>query len=493
MTTGPTRLSALVLAAVFTALALAAQETPRTEPAPLDGLWLGEAEHNGQTSRILLEFGRHPEAGPIARLSFPDLHVWDITAIPVTVEGSRIALASWTLERQSGNRLVGHLPEVFVPVHRIPVTFSPVESFERRAAAPIAAPPAEPVWTRDLEAPVWAGLEAHDGLVFVGDDSGRLSALEAESGRTLWSVETAGAIRATPSLIDGTLYVNSDDGRLYALDPASGDERWTSSLGDVERIPLGAEGSRYNHYGSGVAAAGGSLYVGTFAGEIIALDEVTGAERWRFATDDTIAGTPAVVDGRVYFGSFDGRVYAVDASTGAELWRHDTGAPVVSSPAVHRGLVVIGSRSYDLLALSADTGEPVWKYYYWFSWVESSVTIRDGVGYVGSSDGQELLAVDPDTGDPRWTFDTHGSAWSRPAVTDRTVFIGTVGVADYWAAHEGALLAVDRASGEPRWAFPLDRPGEASTWGFAASAALEGGLVFTADLSGRVYAFRQDG
>ncbi len=440
---------------------------------------------------MLLEFRQHPEAGLVASLSLPDLRAWDVGTIPVTIEGSRLTLAGWTLELRDDGTLAGDLPAFFVPVHSIPIVFRRVEDYQRAGKVDLTAPVAEPVWTRQMGAPIWAGLGAWNDLVFVGDDNGLLTALEVESGRERWSVSTGGAVRAVPTVVDGTLYVHSDDGRLRALDPANGEEKWQLELGEVNRVPLGAEGARYNHFASGVVAADGTLYLGTFGGEVLAVDESTGEVRGRFAAGDTVAGTPAVADGKVVFGSFDGSVYAVDAASGDETWRYDTGAAVVSSPALFGGLAVIGSRSYDLVALDLDTGEPAWTYYYWFSWVESSVTEREGIGYVGSSDGQELLAIDLASGEPRWTFDTHGSAWPRPAVTDHAVFIGTIGVADYWAGHDGAFLAVDRATGEPLWMYPRERPGSAATWGFAAAPVTAGDLVFTADLSGTVYAFRQ--
>jgi outer membrane protein assembly factor BamB len=459
----------------------------------LEGLWLGEAEHNGQTGSLLLELERRPDSGLAARLSFPTLHAWDVATVPVRRDGERLLIAGWTLERRADGTLAGYLPSFFVPVHEIPVVFHRVEALARGSQPPIEAPRARPVWTRALGAAVWAGLETAGDLLFVGDDSGRVSALEVTSGETRWSFATGAPVRARPSLLGTTLYAHSDDGHLYALDPDTGAERWRRSVGRGARVPPGTEGSRYDHYASGVGAAGGLVYLGTSPGLVLALDPTSGEERWRFVAGDTVSGTPAVDRDRVFFGSFDGLVYALDAATGQEVWRYDTGAPVVSSPALHRGLVVVGSRSYDLLALDAATGELVWKHYYWFSWVESSVVVRDGIGYVGSSDGQQLLAVDLATGEPRWSFDTHGSAWPTPAVTDDAVFIGAVGVADYWAGHQGAFLAVDRFTGAPRWQYPLERSGTASTWGFAASPTTAGELVFTADLGGTVYAFRQSG
>jgi outer membrane protein assembly factor BamB len=196
-----------------------------------------------------------------------------------------------------------------------------------------------------------------------------------------------------------------------------------------------------------------------------------------------------VAGGRVYFGSFDGAVYALDARSGDLIWKHDTGAPVVSSPAVDGGHVLVGSRSYDLLALGAADGLPDWTFYYWFSWVESSATLHRGTAYVGSSDAHRLWALDLRTGERSWNFDTRGSSWAQPAVTDDAVYIGAVGVADYLVDHRGGFFAVHRDTGRARWAFPVQRPEGSALWGFASAPAVGGGLVFVGGLDGKLYAF----
>jgi len=46
----------------------------------------------------------------------------------------------------------------------------------------------------------------------------------------------------------------------------------------------------------------------------------------------------------VYVGSYDGNLYALNASTGALLWKYMTGSPVyTSSPAVADGVLYVGS------------------------------------------------------------------------------------------------------------------------------------------------------
>src|SRR4029077_15152801 len=121
----------------------------------------------------------------------------------------------------------------------------------------------------------------------------------------------------------------------------------------------------------------------------------------------------------------DGNVYALDTATGQLLWKHDMKAPVTSTPAIDRDLLLIGSRAYDFEAIKSSNGETAWARYIWFSWVESSATVRDGVAYVGSSDAAALFAFDARNGRTRWRTDVYGWAWGRPSVTDRRVFVGT--------------------------------------------------------------------
>jgi outer membrane protein assembly factor BamB len=164
---------------------------------------------------------------------------------------------------------------------------------------------------------------------------------------------------------------------------------------------------------------------------------------------------------------------------------------VVSTPAVADGLVIVGSRSYDLLGIEAESGAVVWRRYLWFSWIESSVTVRDGIGYVGSSDAQAVLAFAPRTGALKWRADVFGWNWGRPAVSDAHVFVATAGLAGYTTEHRAAVLALDRSTGRPIWAFEPERPPHGGAFGFPGPVALSDDFVFAADLDGRLYAVRR--
>ena len=106
---------------------------------------------------------------------------------------------------------------------------------------------------------------------------------------------------------------------------------------------------------SSPAIVGGVVYVGTAAGELVALGLSDGALRWRYKAGESIGeSSPAVTAGRVFIGDLDGAVHAVNAADGKAAWTYKTKSEIKSSPSVVGDLVLIGS--YDGLALRARPG-----------------------------------------------------------------------------------------------------------------------------------------
>lgn len=90
-------------------------------------------------------------------------------------------------------------------------------------------------------------------------------------------------------------------------------------------------------------------------------DSMSITEQWR-ADVGLIFGTPAVTDGVAYVGSYDGNVYALDTADGSENWRLETGGKVQSSPAVANGTVYVGSDDNHVYALSESDGSEEWRF-----------------------------------------------------------------------------------------------------------------------------------
>jgi outer membrane protein assembly factor BamB len=134
-------------------------------------------------------------------------------------------------------------------------------------------------------APIAAG-----GLVFVGDSSGAVRAIDTAGGSLRWQACTAGAIFFPPTIWRGRLFVGSADGHVYAYEAATGRLLWTFRAAPAQRwIPV---------YG-------------------------------RLMSTWPVAGGVVVVDGVVYAAAgiahYDGTyVYALDAASGRVLWCNDS-------------------------------------------------------------------------------------------------------------------------------------------------------------------------
>jgi outer membrane protein assembly factor BamB len=500
-------LSSLHAAGLTLALVLAqkpAGEEPRAA-RPLTGTWSGTLSHAGESVPVGFEFESSPDGLSTVRLTLPAIHLDRVPVArgrPVEKDGElRIEPFAFRHDAAAGT-LVGTIPDGLAPVYAIPFTLRRTSPDVLKAAprAVPACPTAAPAWTYDAGAPLWAGATYADGLVMFGGEDGQLHALDARTGERRWVFRAGGPIRVRPTVAAGHVYFQADDGYLYRLDARAGLRRWRVRVVEtpIVRLPFHDPKSRFDRFGADVTVEGERLYVGTHDGRVLALAAADGARLWEHATGDSILAAPAVSGGRVYAGSYDKHVHALDAATGRLAWKRDLLGAVVSTPAIEGDRVVVGTRSYDLFGLDAASGEVAWKRYVWFSWVESSASIRDGVAYVGSSDAAAAYAFEARSGRPIWKTDVLGWAWGQPAVSEARVFVGTSSQPGYMGdVHRGGALALDRRTGQPVWRFsatPPVVPGRDApkpTYGFPGSPALGVGLVFFTGLDGRAYAFPQ--
>src|SRR5262249_20047478 len=66
-----------------------------------------------------------------------------------------------------------------------------------------------------------------------------------------------------------------------------------------------------------------------------------GSLLWQFQAADWVRASPTIANGTVVVGSYDGNLYAVDLASGAEIWRQFFDSPTTSA-AVVDGVVYVG-------------------------------------------------------------------------------------------------------------------------------------------------------
>jgi len=482
----------LCLLPFVVALRFGISASAQTTSDPILGAWSGQLRHDGETQRMALRFELDDKKALVVSFDQPDMKFYNLGPGPVEKHGDEYTAPPMTFRlTPDGKKIVGTMS---FDGNDVSFELTPGTPPVPEAAKPFEGRIAQPVWTFKTGGAIWSSPAVDGSSLYFGSNDGNMYALKADNGKSLWEKKTGGWVMGRPTIEGEYLYVLSDDGFLYKLGKKTGKTVWQFDThgGGVKRdMPPNA--SALDCLGASATVAGYTVYIGSGDKNFYAVDTKTGREKWRFETKDIIRSTPAVAGGTVFFGSGDHNVYALDAKTGTLKWKVDTFREVVSSPLVVDGTVYIGSRSSNLYALDAATGQTKWKFFYWTSFVDSSTTMRDGILYVGSSDYQKLFAIKAADGKKVWDFDTEGSSWSTPAVTDKLVYVGAVGSKSDYMTHYGAFFAVDRATGKLVWRYPMSELSNYPTYGVASSPAVDHGFVYFGGLDGTFYAFRQGG
>ena len=86
-----------------------------------------------------------------------------------------------------------------------------------------------------------------------------------------------------------------------------------------------------------------------------------------------------------------------------------------------------------------------------------------------------------------------GWSWAKPAVGKAAVYAAATGTTmPYVGPRSVGFVAVDRGSGKLRRPIEAEKPEKAPTYGFASAPVVANGRVFAADLTGKVFAFKED-
>ena len=308
------------------------------------------------------------------------------------------------------------------------------------------------VWRIRTGRCAWASPAVHDGLVFetflgrachkhVPGSRGELVAFRATDGRIRWR-RVIGPTESSPLVANGLVYIGDWTGRIYAFSEATGRTRWTYMTGGA------IKGS--------ASIAHGRLYIGSYDGRLYSLDARTGRRIWAASAQPRIAGrgvfysTPAVAYGRVYIGSTDGKVYSFGARTGALRWSRDTGGYVYASPAIWHQLVFIGSYDRSFYALDAATGALRWSFKT-NATISGSATVLDGVVYF-SSFSHKTYALDAATGHLTWSWP---DGQYSPLVSDaRQVYLTGLGRLYAMVEKQAKRLPVSRRRGTASLSVP---------------------------------------
>lgn len=147
--------------------------------------------------------------------------------------------------------------------------------------------------------------------------------------------------RDETTALDGTVFTGTDAGTMHAIDAQTGAISWSTDVG----AEVGAE----------PALADGKLYVPAADGRLVVLDAASGDTLWEATAGDALSVQPAVAGGVVFTAAEDGSLHAFDAAgcdgtTCNPLWSASVGSEITGAPAISQGQLYIGTADGRLVA-----------------------------------------------------------------------------------------------------------------------------------------------
>lgn len=271
----------------------------------------------------------------------------------------------------------------------------------------------------------------------------------------LWSFACGDEVRSSLAVARGILFVGSYDGNLYALDAQRGEPLWKyATQGGIASSPLVADDL---------------VFFGSEDHLFYALHMRTGRLKWSCSTQGRIRSSPQLAYEHLFFGSDDGLFYALRARTGRVAWRFDAEARIRSSAAIYGGTLFFGDEEGYLYALDPASGEVKWKYQAGGR-ITSSPAVEEGLILLGCGDSH-IYALDLEKGGVIWRYRTEGPLISSPAVAKGVVYIGST---------DHRLYALEAKTGKPKWHYSTE---EAVT----SSPRLAEGVVYFGSIDGHLY------
>ena len=208
--------------------------------------------------------------------------------------------------------------------------------------------------------------------------------LEAESGKVLWSKRCINSPNAAPSVGAKNVYVPLVDGRLevFSLENKGLYSKTFVSFGAAIAQPLVTDST------VSWATTSGHYSVAAADGETI---------QYQLVADGSFTAGGTADKDTVYVATTNGRVYAFDESRGSIHWEYETGDRILHKPVVNGRSLYVFAAEGRLHRIDTYTGRPANGWERPISGVRQFVGIsRDKIYVLNEND--ELTAIDKNTG-----------------------------------------------------------------------------------------------
>jgi outer membrane protein assembly factor BamB len=248
-------------------------------------------------------------------------------------------------------------------------------------------------WFAQVGSPQVTGLleyvQYDHGMLLAQSRGGLVTALDAETGRTLWSLRIGSRDGGSSQPAANENYVVVLNGStLYVIDRKDGGIVWQKRVarapgagpavtathafvpmlsGLVEGYDLAAGDKQtpWNFQSTGRVlnpplATPLTVSWTTEHGHFYVADPTAAGIKYRLETQGKIAGRPASWSPRLFAASDDGFVFGIDETKGTISWKRSIGEPILQGPVAVTDRVFVIPEFGGMRCLAADSGAPLW-------------------------------------------------------------------------------------------------------------------------------------
>ena len=279
--------------------------------------------------------------------------------------------------------------------------------------------------------------------------------------RLLWTYEAGDSIESSAAIVGGTVFVGSQKGELVALDLGNGGVRWKYQTGAKEGIGE-----------SSPCVAHGMVYIGDLGGTVHAVNAGNGGRVWTFRTGGEIKSSPVPVGDRILIGSYDGHLYCLNARNGSLIWKLKTNGPVHCTAGVLNGIAYIAGCDEVFRAIRISDGREVFRVISG-AYTGASPALKDGAAFYGTFNN-EVMAVNLNRRRIMWRYrhpQRQFPFYSSVGTVEGRVVVG---------GRDKIVHCINAQTGRSMWTFATRARVESSP-------ALASGRVFVGSNDGRFY------
>ncbi len=381
----------------------------------------------------------------------------------------------------------------------------------------------------------------HELIVSGGFSSKNLFAYEAKTGKPLWGLDLGDDGPSSSACEDGRCVINTESCTIFAIDAKTGKHAWSYFLGDpLTSSPTIANGRVFAAYPAMGTSDGKPVPPGANHA-LAAFDLKTGQIDWQLWLDGDVMSAPVAVGEYVYVSTFAGTVIKLEQATGKV--RYATKVKATSAPVVQFDHDGVESMYYTRRGeheqqgaeeelIRADHNEPQTKYKtaakkagYLDKDVQSSTdhakkakaddanngfgdgapaAAAAGMAYEGvgvssvatmqnfqgsrvlrmgdknlNTMGDEIVATDSETGNKLWSYKLAGNTATQggflgtsPLAAGNAVLVGTL---------DGKVLRIDPKSGQTAASYAVGSP-------VRAQPVVEDGWIYVGTDDGKLVA-----